>query len=552
MPSPAAQDAAAVVAGTSNADDAYDEQSYIDGLIESLQAQPQRAQPLRLREAILIAIGNNPGLLADSRNRQIARQEIIAALGAYDPTVAVEGGYADSKVLTSDALLASGAPNGSGGALTLEQDEYVANFTLSKLLQTGAELDLSWRNNRTTTSAVRQLLSPRFDPTVGFTITQPILKDIGAIGARTDVSIATNTSRQAISDFETKLADFVTEVIEAYWSYTFAEADLRVRRMSWDLARELVEEAKARVDIGTLPPVAVKEAQADAAAREEEVLTAEHTLDLAGRTLQYTVMFGLKAGRAPLPVRPSEEHVVEQIPLDRAASLRTAVTRRSEVQSAKLTVRNARLEVKRADNQVLPSLDLVGSYELVGLGGRPTVDASTQQLSRASIDEIDAYNDALDNLTSTDYYSYRVGVQLDVPLSNATARAHQTQAEIAKRRSEDELRAVVSEIALEVEDSVGTVASAFKRVAAARIARELAEENLANQKKRYEVGMVTTTDILLFQDGLASAMAAEARAIADHAIAVARLQRAEGTLLESLGVDVHYEDAPETPWWARF
>jgi outer membrane protein len=99
---------------------------------------------------------------------------------------------------------------------------------------------------------------------------------------------------------------------------------------------------------------------------------------------------------------------------------------------------------------------------------------------------------------------------------------------------------------------VGDVASARERVAAAKVARELAEENLKNQRRRYEVGLVTTTDVLQYQDRAIRAMASEVGAIADHARFEALLERAQGTLLDRYGVDVSYEDAPDLPWWAKF
>jgi outer membrane protein TolC len=83
-----------------------------------------------------------------------------------------------------------------------------------------------------------------------------------------------------------------------------------------------------------------------------------------------------------------------------------------------------------------------------------------------------------------------------VPLSNVEARARHDRETIDVHRNEDELRRVVSDVALEVERTVGDVESARKRVEAARVARELAEENLRDQLKRYAVGMVTTTDVL--------------------------------------------------------
>ena len=101
---------------------------------------------------------------------------------------------------------------------------------------------------------------------------------------------------------------------------------------------------------GTLPPVAVKEAQADAAAREGDVIFAENRLDLAARTLQYSVMFASGPTGAPAPVRPSERHTVAEQAVDRATLLRTAVERRAEVRAARIEVASATLESRRTRN----------------------------------------------------------------------------------------------------------------------------------------------------------------------------------------------------------
>ena len=190
-------------------------------------------------------------------------------------------------------------------------------------------------------------------------------------------------------------------------------------------------------------------------------------------------------------------------------------------------------------------------HELVGLGGLGNPDF-TPPPAPSGRSETDAFGDSYDVLDSTDFFRYRIGVELEVPLSNAEARSRSAQADIAHRRAEDRLRSVVSDIALEIQQAVGDVESAQKRVVAARLARELAEQNLIDQRKRYDVGIVTTTDILDFQEKATNAMAAEAQAVADHAIAVAELHRAEGSLLGDFGIRVEFEDAPGREWWSRF
>jgi outer membrane protein TolC len=513
--------------------------AYVDGLVRALAAPRSEARALTLPEAIASAVRNNPRILAGARVTQQAGLDVLIAGGVYDPRIRIEGGANDTERLVTNAF-----ESGVGGPRTiteLHQDQATLDVALSKLLRYGTQLDLSWTNRRFTSDAAFQLLSPQYDPTLGLTVSQPLLKNFAGIRQRTTVLLARNQSRQSAAAFETTLANFVAEVVDAYWTYTQAEADLEVRRHALGLANELARDIDRRVKVGTVARVAASEARADAAAREEEVIRAENALDLAARTLQYRVMLGAENGGAPLPVRPAERHVVTDAALVRADVLRTAAERRPEVRNARLALAAAELQENVARNDLLPSLDVVGGYTLLGLGGDP-LDSN----------EHDAYADALDRMTGGDFRYYSLGLRLEVPLSNVEARARHDREAIDVHRNEDELRRVVSDVALEVERTVGDVESARKRVEAARVSRELTEENLRDQLKRYEVGMVTTTDVLQFQDDVTSAMAAEVAAITDHARATAELRRTEGTLLERYEVRVGLEDEPAVPWWERF
>ena len=64
--------------------------------------------------------------------------------------------------------------------------------------------------------------------------------------------------------------------------------------------------------------------------------------------------------------------------------------------------------------------------------------------------------------------------------------------------------------------------------------------------------MATTKDLLDFQTRLTTARAAEVQAKIDHAIAVARLRRAQGRLLVSYQIVVERPGRHVAPWFAKF
>lgn len=524
--------------------------AFVEGLLKSFATDTEKPRtPVTLAEAVVTAVANNPGVLARRRGPESAAYDVLGAESVYEPRIRVDFAYSDRKVPTSDLL--QGDQLGEGR----EDDQYVADVTLSKTLRSGTEVELLWQNARRTTNSSFEAFSPSFHPSVGVGVAQPLLRDFGGMTARTAVELAEKTSFRTAADYEAGLTAFVLDVVRAYWGYNLAEAELASKQRALELAKELATEARARVQIGSLPPVAAKEAESDAAAREEEVIAAHNELELSARALQYKIMLGGARTAAPTAVRPGEAHTVEAVPLDPAGSLAQAIDSRAEARAARLEIDSAKLDEKLAKNLLLPSLDLVGRYDIVGLGGRDNrnfTPPSGDPIEPSGRSETDAIGDAYDVLESADFFEYRIGIQLEVPFSNAEARSRHAQATIAVRRAEDALRATVSDIALDIQQSVGDVESAYKRVSAAKLARELAQQNLVDQKKRYEVGIVTTTDILDFQEKATNAMAAEARAIADHAIAMAELQRAEGTLLQRYGIHVEFADRPGKEWWSRF
>src|SRR5690606_32954057 len=162
------------------------------------------------------------------------------------------------------------------------------------------------------------------------------------------------------------------------------------------------------------------------------------------------------------------------------------------------------------------------------------------------------YGDALGRMFEGDTYYYQGGVRIEVPIGNAAAKAAYTQSKIQETQALFSYRQTVSDVALEVGQTVGDVISNLQRIAQTRVARELSEENLRNQTKRYDVGMVTTTDLLIFQDQVARARLAEIQAVIDYNNSLAALERAQGTLLERFNVTVADRGDTITPWWAKF
>ena len=519
--------------------------------------QDENVEPVSLKQAIAIALENNPRIAA--QRLEPAKQEagILGAQAQFDPTLAAEVRQAHSRTPNQSVLAATD---------TLVIDERSANAHLIKRLRTSTLLQGDFLNERIDNNASFNQLRPAYQPALNFSVIQPLLRDFGWDFSYLVVRVAEQTADAARFQYEADLANFVAEVIVAYWAVVQTRENLEVQRESLALAERTVSENEARVRVGLLAPVAVLEARADAKAREEDVIIAENDLVVARQRLGQLAYYRPDDTFVPRTLEPTEEAEPEQVDASLDATISNAVNERPEVRASARGVQVTVLNERIAGNALLPRVDLVGSYGLNGLSGLSRPVITNRNVAGGGCVQIGAdpptfscnspyagpVGDAYDRMTTNEFRSYTFGVQIQVPLANAAARSDYTQSRITRSQAELNHRALLSQITFDARASVADVTSTRQRIDTSRVARELAEENLRNQEKRHEVGLATTKDLLDFQTRLTSARAAEVQAKTDYAISVARWRRAQGRLLGHYQIVLDEPGHRTTPWFARF
>jgi len=532
---------------------------------------------LTLREAIGLALQNNP-LIAAQRLEPLRQSEsILQSQSVYDPTFSGELTSNQSNTLQGNTLQTGTTSTGTLSALSNDQRD--ANFHLFKQFRPGTLATIDLLNDRLDTNSRFTALRPQYKPQMNLSIVQPLLRGFGWDFSYLVVKQAEETADQAIFQYEANLADFVRQVIEDYWAVVGAREQVEVQKQSKALADRTTEENQARVRVGLLPPVSVLEAQADAASREELVLIAENNLALSMQTLAQIVYYRPAGTFVPRTIDPAEAVTPEVVKVDLDDTLASALANRPEVAASARGIRVQQISERVASNALLPKLDFAGGYGVNGLAGASgpqtnTVTfisttnqtggkcscvpySATQFLCQCRVISPPApiaggWNDAYSRLRTNDFYSYSFGVQFEVPIGNAAAQSQYSQARIARDQAELNHRQLLSQVTLEARQTVNDVLTARQRIDTTRVARELAEENLKNQEKRHEVGMATTKDLLDFQSRLTTARAAEIQAKIDYATALARWRRAQGKLLDEYQIVIQHPGARSAPWFARF
>ena len=142
----------------------------------------------------------------------------------------------------------------------------------------GGNYQVNWTNNRqVTTQTTAQFLTAY---TTGFQaqFTQPLLANFKIDNTRTTLLTTAIQQDQAELDLQATTASTVAQVRNAYWELVFAILNLENQRASLDLSSKLVQDNRARVEIGTMAPIDIVQAQAEEATRRQTLVNAEATL----------------------------------------------------------------------------------------------------------------------------------------------------------------------------------------------------------------------------------------------------------------------------------
>jgi outer membrane protein TolC len=472
------------------------------------------AEKLTLNDAIQRALAKNFSIKVEGFDAAIASARVTESLGKFDPVLSGSYNYSES---VNPALINSstGIRPAAGFAKTDEVDA-----GLGGLLPWGMTYRLGV--NSTNTRGTFNSYADNFSTFAGVSGTQPLLRNFGFGPTLASIRIA--QANRGISQwvFQQTVIDTVTRVIFAYNDLNFAYASLRSATRSRDLAAQLLAENEKRFKVGNVSEYDVTSARSRVASREEGILFTERAVREAENALKQLTSDTTTTSLLSQHVVIEDAQPAPIVVVDAAADFRIALEKRPDYQQAKLALKRDGLSSRLQRNQLLPRVDLVGSY---GYNGYDT----DQKLARRQVQD-------------EDYRAYSWGVVVSVPLTFTTERGRYRAAKLQEQQAETTVAQVEQNIVVLVGNAAGQVETVQKRVQATRRARELAQATLDAEVKRLRAGQSSTFFVAQQQEILSGAEVNEARAQSDYHKALADYDRQLGVTLEKLNIKL---DAPK-------
>jgi len=319
----------------------------------------------------------------------------------------------------------------------------------------------------------------------------------------------------------------VANVRNAYWDLVFARSAVDVARRALDLAERLVQDNQARVEVGTLAPLDIVQAQAEAATRRQTLAAAEATASTADLALKRYLVSGTEDPLWRQELVPVDVPSLEPPPTDVEAAVRRAIAERTDLATSRKNLESSDVSIRFFRNQSMPALDLTASYGAQGLGGTQFIRQGSGLGSTVIGTVPGGYGDALSLLFDRRYPTWNFNLTLSYPLFANQAEAQYARARVQRQQAQTRLRALEVQIAAEVSNAAFTVQSNLRRVEAASAARELAQKRLEAEQSRFEVGLTTNFFVVQAQRDLRDAENTELRALADYRKSLVNFERAQ-------------------------
>ncbi len=452
----------------------------------------------------------------------------------------------DPQITASSTLFRSSVPQVTSfivGSNALINTGRSYNMGFSQGFVTGTTLNVSTTAFRQRNNIIRNNFNPTISADLSASITQRLTQGFGrAVNAR-NILIARNNQEIEDLNFEDQVISTVSRLQDLYWNLVTLRQIVDARRQDVELAEKLVTDTGKQAELGLQARVEVTRSRAESTTFRQQLVQAEAQVKEQQEILKNAItkhgptsatLLGVEIIPTDTIQVPDQEPVEPiQDLVDEASRARPALSR------ARINLANAEINLRGIRNALKPAVDVSAFATNNGLAGslNPNVvlDPSVELPDEFFIGGGPA---AYAQVFRRNFPDYGLQFRLSVPLRNRQAQADMTREMLRRRRSDIQIRQQENSIKLEVSRALTGLQQARESYEVAREARELREEMVDAEQKRFALGSSTIFQIIQAQRDLSSAKTNEVNALSDYQAARLALQQTTGRTLKANNVSI--------------
>lgn len=495
--------------------------------------QPRPVVRITLEDAVKFALDRNLDIAVQRLNPEINDIAIAGIRSVYHP--ALTSTISTQSTTTPATSTLSGGEQGAG------VNSGVSNFNggvAQSIPWGGGSLAVTLNNNRQTTQSLNVLFNPTYNTNWSGSYVQPLLRGFTIDSTRQQLRVS--RINREISDVQLRatITNTLSNVRNTYWDYVYATQAVEVAQQSVRLAEQLVTDNQTRVEVGTMAPIDVVQAQSQAATARQNLASARQTLQTSELSLKRLIVNGTDDPNWNAQLDPVDRPEFHPEPIDIEAAVRRALSERTDLEVARKNLQANDVTFRYLSDQLKPQADLTATYGRVGLGGSRLITTGTGVNRTVTGSIPGGYGDALSSLFNGLYPRWTVSLAVSYPLGVSSQEASVARARVQVNQVQAQLKQIELQIATDVTNAAVTVQTSAERVQAAQAARELAQKQLEAETSKFEVGMSTNYNVIQSQRDLATAQNNELQAVLNYRKALVELERLQQTTLQNLNITV--------------
>jgi outer membrane protein TolC len=282
-----------------------------------------------------------------------------------------------------------------------------------------------------------------------------------------------------------------------------------------------------QVAVGTLAQIDVIQNEANVATNKVSVIRADAQIDAAQDNLRSLILD---------PARPDywdiEFQATDTIPeakqqaIDVNAVTANALGSRLDLLSARKNLAITGLNVRLDQDLTKPTINAVAGYSASGTGG--VINSYSQTFPPTLLSQsAKSLGSTLGEAFSGAYPSWSIGLNVTYPIGTTSARSNLARAQIQEHQQVINLKDLERQVAAAVRQAVRDVETSAEQVIAAAASLSANEKQYDAEKRKEEVGLSTTFDVLQKQALLASARLQDIQARIQYSQALLNLDKVQ-------------------------
>ena len=421
------------------------------------------------------------------------------------------------------------------------------DLSYSQGFSPGTAFSIGFNNQRVTSNGSGQTFNPALLSNFRATVRQHLLQGFGRGLNLRFLRTAKNNKKITEEGFRQQVIVTVSQIQNIYWDLVNAYEAYKVNERSLALAQKTLSDNQKQVEIGTLAPLDVVRAQSSVASAEQALIVSRTNLQLQQLVIKNALTRSLPNNSAVVQAEviptdtvqiPEQENLppVEQL-------VQMALENRPDYRQQRITLQNNEINIKGANNGLLPTVDLIAFYGAAGLGGvqnplgtcRP---GFTVQCTPPGTIPNSGFADSFSSLFNGTGPDKGVQINIQIPLGNRVSQSVQVRSMLEYRQSQLSLKTVENGITIGIRNDVFTLENNRASVAAAQKARDLAAQTLDAEQKKYNLGASTYLAVLQDERDLAQSESALVSAMTSYAKARVQLDRDTAQTLDRYNIKI--------------